>query len=107
MNREEYDKSLRGIVIPEGTPNEIINEMVQPIREAISEMLPSSLFRCRRCDADSIVAFKSDIIYAGTADKFNDPYDTLVRYDLVALEEGVNRVISAIGLQGRRVFCME
>lgn len=104
MNREDFDKILQEIIIPEGTSNEIINEMVQPIREAISEMLPSSLFRCRRCDEDSIVAFKSDIIYAGTADKFNDPYDTLVRYDLVALEEGVNRVMSRKSLEQLKMW---
>ena len=38
-------------------------------------------------------------MYAVTADKFNDPYDTLVRYDLDALEEGVNKVMSRGSLE--------
>lgn len=45
------------------------------------------------------MAFKNDIVYAGTADRFNDPYDTLVRYNLKALEEGVNRVMSMESLE--------
>ena len=62
MNREDFDKILQGIVIPEGTPNEIINEMVKPMRDAISEMLPSSLFRFRPCSDLQIQAFERDEI---------------------------------------------
>ena len=91
MNREDFDKILQGIVIPEGTSNEIINEKVQPIREAISEMLPSSLFRFRPCGDLQIAAFERDEIYALTADKFNDPYDTLPWFNL----DGIVQVIDA------------
>ena len=91
MNREDFDKILQGIVIPEGMSNEIINEKVQPIREAISEMLPSSLFRYRPCGDLQIAAFERDEIYALTADKFNDPYDTLPWFNL----DGIVQVIDA------------
>ena len=99
MNRVEFAKRLNSVAIPEGTPEEEMKKMTFPISEAISQMMPPSLFRCRRCDVNSIVAFKNDIIYAGTADRFNDPYDTLVRYNLKALEEGVNRVMSRESLE--------
>ena len=68
MNREDFDMILQGIVIQEGASNEIINELVQPIRKAISEMLPSSLFRFRPCGDLQIEAFEKDDIYAVTAD---------------------------------------
>ena len=82
MTRADFDKIFQGIVIPEGTPKEDINEMVQPIRDAIAEMLPSSLFRFRPCSELQIEAFEKDEIYAVTADKFNDPYDTLPWFNL-------------------------
>lgn len=81
MNREEFAKRLNSVIVPEGTSEEDMRKITFPVSEAISQMMPPSLFRCRRCDVDSIVAFKNDIIYAITADRFNDPYDTLVRYD--------------------------
>jgi len=95
---------LDSVVVPESVSEEEIKKITYPISEAISQMMPPSLFRCRRCDVDSIVAFKNDIIYAGTADKFNDPYDTLVRYDLETLEEGVNRVMSRESLEQLKMW---
>lgn len=92
MNREDFDKILQGIVIPEGTSNEIINEKVQPIREAISEMLPSSLFRFRPCNDLQIEAFERDEIYAVTADRFNDPYDTLPWFDIARIVNWVEAI---------------
>jgi hypothetical protein len=60
----------------------------------VREMVPKSLFRFREIDVRSVDAFKNDIIYAVTADKFNDPYDTLVRYDLEGIEKWVNTVMN-------------
>ena len=99
MNREEFAKRLYSVIVPEGTSEEDMKKITFPVSEAISQMMPPSLFRCRRCDVDSIVAFKNDIIYAITADRFNDPYDTLMRYDLDALEDWVNRVMSLKSLE--------
>ena len=104
MNREEFANRLNSVVVPEGISAEGMRKITAPISEAISQMMPPSLFRCRKCDVNSIVAFKNDIIYAGTADKFNDPYDTLVRYDLGTLEEGVNRVMSRESLEQLKMW---
>lgn len=104
MNREEFAKRLSSVVVPEGTSAEEMRKITAPISEAISQMMPPSLFRCRKCDVNSIVAFNNDIIYAGTADKFNDPYDTLVRYDLETLEDGVNRVMSRESLEQLKMW---
>ncbi len=94
MDREEFAKSLYSTVIPEGTSPEIIQTLTRPVSEVVREMVPKSLFRFREIDVRSVDAFKNDIIYAVTADKFNDPYDTLVRYDLEGIEKWVNTVMN-------------
>ncbi len=90
MNREEFAKSLHAAVVPEGTPQEEISTIMYPVSKAIFEMMPDSLFRYRslngsKSDEKQIEAFRNDTIYAVTADRFNDPYDTLVRYDKEAI----------------------
>ena len=94
MNREEFARRLYSVVIPEGEAPEDIQTMTRPVSEAIREMMPKSLFRFRVCNELSVGAFQNDIIYAVTADKFNDPYDTLVRYDLKGVEKWVNTVMN-------------
>lgn len=94
MVREEFAKRLYSTVIPEGTTLEDIQTLIRPVSEAIREMMPKSLFRFRTINDRSVNAFKEDIIYAVTADNFNDPYDTLVRYDLEGIEKWVNTVMN-------------
>lgn len=104
MNREDFNKVLQEIIIPEGTSNEKINEMVQPIRDAISEMLPSSLFRFRPCGDLQIEAFEKDEIYAVTADKFNDPYDTLPWFDIARVVNWLEAISSPGALEQLQSF---
>lgn len=98
MNREEFAIKLYSTVIPEGTAPEDIQSLTRPVSEAIREMMPKSLFRFRVINDWSVDAFDNDIIYAVTADKFNDPYDTLVRYDLDEIEKWVNTVMNTEAL---------
>ena len=81
MDRLEFEKRLQSIIIPGGTPQNDLVGILAPISEAITQMMPRSLFRFRSCNKRQIDAFKKNELYAVTADKFNDPYDTLVRYD--------------------------
>lgn len=104
MKREEFDRRLRSIVIPEGTPVSEINRMVLPIREAIVEMMPHSLFRYRNCDQNHINAFETDEIFTVPADWFNDPYDTLVRYDYDLIKKYVKEMVSIEGLSQMKSF---
>ena len=98
MDREEFANRLYSIVIPEGTAPEDIQTLTRPVWEAIREMMPKSLFRFRTCNDLSVDAFQNDVIYAVTADKFNDPYDTLVRYDLEGIKKWVNTVMNTEAL---------
>lgn len=99
MDRIGFSKRLFSIIIPEGTPVEVIQTLARPISEAIVQMMPSSLFRYRSYSSDAVDAFKKDIIYAVTADKFNDPYDTLVGYDLPGIERGLDTAMSVETLE--------
>lgn len=81
MNRIELGRRKDAAVIPEGTSTEEMVKAVLPIREAISEMMPKSLFGFRSCNDMHIDAFEKNAIYAVTVDSFNDPYDTLLKYD--------------------------
>lgn len=98
MDREEFAKMFYSAVIPEGTAPEDIQTLTRPVSESIREMMPKSLFRFRTFEERSLDAFQNDIIYAVTADKFNDPYDTLVRYDLEGVEKWVNTVMNTEAL---------
>ena len=94
MDRIGFSERLFSTVIPEGTPVEDIQKLTRPITEAITQMMPNSLFRFRAFSSNAVDAFKNDIIYAVTADKFNDPYDTLVGYDLHGIERGANAAMN-------------
>ena len=101
MDRNEFAKRLESIKVSEGVAPEILNQCVFPISEVLVRMLPQSLFRYRPCDSNDRVtferqldAFKNDKVFAVTADKFNDPYDTLARYDTVAIKEFIKASVS-------------
>ena len=80
MDRSEFEKRLQTIVIPEGTPQNDLERLLAPVSEAISNMMPISLFWFRTWDKMQIDAFEKDKLYTVTADKFNDPHNTLVRH---------------------------
>lgn len=101
MDRNEFAKRLTSITVSEGVAPEVLYQSILPISEALVQMMPQSLFRYRPCDITDkdafekqIDAFKNDKVYAVTADKFNDPYDTLVRYDANAIKEYIKASIS-------------
>ena len=96
MDRTEFAKILRAIVIPEGITNDELNKTVLPISMARIQMMPNSLFRYRSCDEEGrqIDAFQNDKIYAVTADMFNDPYDTLVQYDINSIRQFIDHYLN-------------
>jgi len=104
MDRSEFEKRLQSIVIPGGTPQNELVGILAPISEAITQMMPSSLFRFRTCDKRQIDAFEKDELYAVTADKFNDPYDTLVRYDKEGIKQSTASFMMYENLKQLKVF---
>ena len=87
MLRSEFAKLLESTIIPEGIEQEDIKSRIYPISAALMSMLPQKLYRYRSCSTLNLDAFDKDLVYAVTADKFNDPYDTLVYYSLDNIQE--------------------
>ena len=67
-------------------------------------MMPQSLFRYRKCDEERINAFENDTIFMVPPDWFNDPYDTLVRYDFEGIKKYVDTIASVEGLEQLKSF---
>lgn len=94
MDRTEFAAILNSIQIPEGCDVETLQRTVKPISHALVEMMPDKLFRYRNCSEMSIEAFENDKVYALTADMFNDPYDMLLRFDIEAVKNMFNSLLS-------------
>lgn len=45
MDRSDFGKILQSIIIPGGTPQNDLVRILAPISEAITQMMPSGLFR--------------------------------------------------------------
>lgn len=94
MDRTEFAAILNSIQIPEGCDVETLQRTVEPISHALVEMMPDKLFRYRNCSEMSVEAFENDKVYALTADMFNDPYDMLLRFDIEAVKNMFNSLLS-------------
>lgn len=92
--RKEIKRILESTILPEGISNEEMKEKLLPLSKQISENIPSKLFRNRPCSEMNIDAFNEDKLYAVTPDKFNDPYDSLFRYDKEGLRKAVLSSVS-------------
>ena len=104
MDRLEFEKRLQSIIIPGGTPQNDLMGILAPISEAITQMMPRSLFRFRSCNKRQIDAFKKNDLYAVTADKFNDPYDTMVRYDKEGIKQSTATYMTYENLVQLKVY---
>lgn len=92
--RIEFKDILEKTFLPEGISSEEMKEKLLPLSKLIFENVPTSLFRYRPCSEMNIDAFNEDKLYAITPDKFNDPYDSLFRYDKEGLRNSVLTCIS-------------
>ncbi len=81
MNRKIFQKVLENIQIPEGTDSEKMQEILKPLNIALIQMIPERLFKYRSCSDNCISAFEKDEVWLSTSDRFNDPFDTLIKCD--------------------------
>lgn len=89
MDRNQFGQLLRSTIVPENISSEEYKQKLMPIAEALMAMMPEKLYRYRSCSTLNIDAFDKDLVYAVTADKFNDPYDTLIQYDIESIRQQV------------------
>lgn len=107
MNRSDFATIINSTVVPEGIPTEEIRTRVFPISRASFDMMPHSLFRYRSSGVDQIDAFEKDIIYAVTADKYNDPYDTLIMCNSERIKDYLKQQISVGVLTKLKAFIQQ
>jgi hypothetical protein len=98
MNRQNYRIEFKEILertfLPECVSSEEMKEKLLPISKLIFENIPPRLFRYRPCSEMNMDAFNEDKLYALTPDMFNDPYDSLFRYDKDGLRNSVLTSVS-------------
>ena len=87
MARTKFSEILDKTIIPGDVPDTQLNQAMRPIRQALLELKPNKLYRYRSVNPNNIDALKSDSVYTVTADRFNDPYDSLMQYDIDSIEK--------------------
>ena len=87
MGRSKFSETLNKTLISGDVSDAQLNKAMRPIRQALLELKPDKLYRYRSVNPNNINALKSDSIYTVTADRFNDPYDSLIQYDIDSIEK--------------------
>lgn len=80
-NIKRFKELLEGTIVPQKLSETEQRISFKPLLEYTQSIIPAKLYRYRSCSEDQFAALYNDIIYASTADKFNDPYDCLIRVD--------------------------
>lgn len=62
-----------------------VQRSVAPLTDALRQLMPERLFKYRSCCENHIKAFCEDKVYLATSDLYNDPFDTLIQYDVDAI----------------------
>lgn len=89
MTRSEFQAIIESVIIPEGVGASKMQSRLKPLNLALLQMCPPSLFRYRTCSEKNISAFQNDQVWLSTADRFNDPFDTLLQYDVKGIQQAV------------------
>lgn len=76
MNKDELIKLLEDTIIPASCTD--MTPYLQPIADALMEVMPVPLYRFRTINEYSLSAFDKDLIFFSRAKNFNDPYDSLL-----------------------------
>ena len=86
---KQFKSLLEQTIVPEDLPLSEQTKLYKPLMELLSSIVPPKLYRYRECSETQFDAFYRDAIYASTADKFNDPYDCLLRCDKQFIYESI------------------
>lgn len=93
-SKRGFKDLLEQVVIPETLTLVEREPILKTIVEYVHRIIPSKLFRYRECSEMQFDAFYHDNIYASTADKFNDPYDCLLRFDKKFIFDSIHQSAS-------------
>lgn len=106
-NIKYFRDVLESTIIPEELSQEEAMPLYHKLYQAVEAIIPSRLFRYRECSEMHLDAFDRDLIYASSADRFNDPYDCLLRFDKNFLFESINRGASKEAILELRDYLLQ
>ena len=94
VNKEEFAKLLYGTIINSTSEDQIAFEKLSRICNWILENTPSTLYRFRSCNENSVNALKKDEVWGSSILQFNDPYECVPFYDMGLINNNINRILS-------------
>ena len=106
-NIKHFRDVLESTVIPEDLSQEEAMPLYHKLCQAVDTIIPPRLFRYRECSEMQFDAFDRDLIFASSADKFNDPYDCLLRFDKKFLFDSINRGASKDAILELRNYLLQ
>lgn len=95
MDKSDFSEILNKTIIPGDVSDVQLNRIMLPIRQSLLDLKPNKLYRYRSVNPDNIDALESDSVYTVTPDRFNDPYDSLIQYDIDSIEKIIKATASA------------
>lgn len=87
--KREFAKLMDSTEIPFSLPDSEVVKRYSEIFSFVEAHTPPKLFRFRRCDLDSILAFEQGRISLCSANQFSDKHDSTIYYDYHSIEEQV------------------
>lgn len=90
MTRNDFRTILEATVVPGNVSQKEMNSILQPMLKAIMDLMPKKLYRYRSTNSYNIDALRKDLVYTVTANRFNDPYDTLFQINLPEIDSLIN-----------------
>ncbi len=95
MDTQKFAEILYGTVLPSGIDLTEQAKIVAPLFTYSSSIVPSSLFRYRRCNERNIDAFYKNQCWVSLAKNMNDGFDGRLYYDQKALLAWRDKLTSA------------
>lgn len=84
---KEFETILESIKTPSNMGMEQQTQLMKPISIIVEDMLPSRLYRFRKCSERNFDAFYKAQIWVSRGSDVNDDYDTCLYYDRKKIKE--------------------
>lgn len=99
MTDKNYKDLIYSIIVPQELPQEEQNVRYQPLVDFLQTETPSSLYRFRECNENSISAFDQDQIWFAPGSEMNDDFDALLFLDRNTIYSNLERSLASFGAE--------
>ena len=99
MTDKDYKDLIYSIIIPQELPQEEQNVRYQPLVDFLQTETPSSLYRFRECNENSISAFDQDQIWFAPGSEMNDDFDALLFLDRNTIYSNLECSLASFGAE--------